>query len=502
MAKRTWFTLLALLAVSACSHDVTSPHGGVFAVAIAGAGQRDTIDAYLSQPLVLEVTGTRTIANRLLSVHSITYDTSLAHPPCYILFTIPNSDADQLTCGTVQPTNSNGQLTVSVHFAGVATTQGGLVVTVLDSAGGAPAGSPDTIHFTIEPGNAIGLTASPKDSSMYVGGAGLALHAFVHDRGNNPRSDAVTYTSLTGPITLSGSQVSASTFGRAAIMVNSGSYVDTTYLSIVPNGTFTFASPNFNGIAILGLDGSNYHLLPLPSSSAAGTTWAPNGASIAFEDDALALHRISIIDTTGNTHIADTTALDATAFEYQARYSRDGQWLYFTRLSMTGHTYSQLWRVGTNATAATRVPSNDPEFDYNPAPSPDGSTLVYAGAPEGAQSTIRLVNVTTGAVTNTGVTGDAPRWSPQGQTIAFLNTPAFEPAGPLTVMQSDGSNIRSLTPNGFYQYDIDWSPDGQWLIAINAITGNIDVVNVTSGLTLPLAFTRFAVSVSWRQTPH
>ncbi|HZS60640.1 MAG TPA: hypothetical protein VFA43_15300 [Gemmatimonadaceae bacterium] len=493
---------LALLACAACSHDVTSPLRGTVAVAIAGGGQRDTIDAYLNQALVLQVTGTSNISNRLLQIASITYDTTSAHPPCYILITIPNSDRDQLTCGLVQPTNSKGQLDVSIHFAGVATTHAGLIVTVLDSAGGAPAGAADTIHFTIEPGNAVGITASPKDSAMYV--SGLTLHGFVHDRGNNPRSDAVTYTKLSGPVALSGSQVSATTFGRAAIMVSSGSWVDTTYLSIVPNGTITFASPSLNGIAILGLDGSNYHLLPLGNLSAAGTTWAPNGASIAFEDDPLAYHRISIIDTTGNSRTADTTALDATAFEYQARYSRDGQWLYFTRLSMTGNTYSQLWRVGANASAATRVPSTDPQsyYNYNASPSPDGSTLVYDGAPSGVPSTIRMVNVTTGAVTNTGVTGDAPRWAPQGQTIAFLNTPPFEPAGPLTVMQSDGSNIRSLTPNGYYQYDIDWSPDGQWLIAINAVTGNIDVVNATSGLTLPLAFTRFAVSVSWRQTPH
>jgi Tol biopolymer transport system component len=69
-------------------------------------------------------------------------------------------------------------------------------------------------------------------------------------------------------------------------------------------------------------------------------------------------------------------------------------------------------------------------------------------------------------------------------------------------MQSDGSNVHSLGPNGAYQWGIDWSPDGQWLLAVNAITGTVDVVNATSGLTLPLGFTKGAVSSSWRQTPH
>jgi hypothetical protein len=418
--------LLALLACGACSNDVTSPHHGAFAEAIAGAGQRDTIDAYLSQAVVLEVTGTRTIANRLLDIESISYQTSYSpHPACYLYFTVLSDD--QLTCGSVRRTDAQGRLSVSVHFAGVATTLAGLVVTVLDSTTNDPAGSPDTIRFTIDPGNATGLTASPKDSAMYVG-AGMTLHAFVHDRGNNPRSDPVTYAKLTGPITLSGAQVSSTTFGRAAVVVRNGSYVDTTYLSVVPSGTMTFGSPYLNGIAVLGLDGSGYHLLPLGDSSAVGTTWAPTGTSIAFEDDALASGRISIMDTTGNSHQADTTALDPSAIEYSAQYSRDGQWLYFTRLLMTGAAYSQIWRVGANG-AAARVPSAAPGWDYNASPSPDGSTLVYAGSTSGAPATLKLLNVTTGAVTNSGIAGDAPRWAPQDRASRFSRrSPTRRPA--------------------------------------------------------------------------
>ena len=216
--------------------------------------------------------------------------------------------------------------------------------------------------------------------------------------------------------------------------------------------------------------------------------------------------RVATIDTLGNQHDADTTSFQYGELETFPQYSRDGQWLYYTRFeNINTVAYSGIWRVGSNSLDAAPVLNQAPAWDYNASPSPDGSTLSYASAAGfDYTATIKLLNVTTGAVTSTGVTGDSPRWAPQGQSIAFLTggTP-YSGSGTLNVMQADGSNAHVIGPAGnLYGFGFDWSPDGQWLVAVNAITGHVEVINVTSGIALPLAFTNQVSSPTWRQTPN
>jgi Tol biopolymer transport system component len=499
------------LIVLACSRDSTAPHLGIFLTTVAGANQRDTIGATLTQALVLQVHGTSQVAGRVVSLQ-VTGPPAVvqAHQgsSCFVEFT-PLDESVLPGCPYTTLSDANGRVAVLVTFLDTPVA-GSVIATVLDSASGA-AGRSDTVHFTIDPGNATGLIAAPTDTAMYVG-ATLGLQAYVHDRVGNRLADTVTYGPATGPVTLSGTHITASATGRAAIVARSHQYSDTTHISVVPNGTIAFGSadPNHDGIFILGLDGSRYRFLPTTGGGSLHTTWAPNGALIAFDHDIpqeeLYQMRVSTIDTLGNQHDADTTSFRNLEIETFPQYSRDGQSLYFTRFEIINTAaYSEIWRVATDSLDAAPVLNQTPAWDYNASPSPDGSTLAYASSGGfDYTATIKLLNVTTGAVTNTGVTGDSPRWAPQGQSIAFLTggTP-YSGFGTLNVVQADGSNTHTVGPLGnLYEFGFDWSPDGQWLVAVNANTGHVEVINVSSGVALPLAFTTQVSSPTWRQTPN
>ena len=90
--------------------------------------------------------------------------------------------------------------------------------------------------------------------------------------------------------------------------------------------------------------------------------------------------------------------------------------------------------------------------------SPDKATIVAAD-PGG----ILAVDVGDGTVTRLTDQPDAfPEWSPNSTRIAYTRT---GPAGGLYVMAADGSNPTLLvaSPGDFSIFDPRWSPDGQWL---------------------------------------
>jgi Tol biopolymer transport system component len=89
--------------------------------------------------------------------------------------------------------------------------------------------------------------------------------------------------------------------------------------------------------------------------------------------------------------------------------------------------------------------------------------------------------------------GHRPRWSPDGQWIAVV-------AGyQILLVRPDGSDLRVLSsPDIRYMDGIDWSPDGRWIVASRFYRGNIDLIEVGTGLTLPLAFTSGLTEPVWR----
>jgi Tol biopolymer transport system component len=95
-----------------------------------------------------------------------------------------------------------------------------------------------------------------------------------------------------------------------------------------------------------------------------------------------------------------------------------------------------------------------------------------------------------------------PRWSPVADVIAYGAHKASEPqqyAIIIWLIDPDGSNPRPASnPTDAYLPEIDWSPDGRWLIATSYDDGVLHLIDTQTGLTLPLAFTKSLRQPSWR----
>jgi Tol biopolymer transport system component len=85
---------------------------------------------------------------------------------------------------------------------------------------------------------------------------------------------------------------------------------------------------------------------------------------------------------------------------------------------------------------------------------------------------------------------DTPRWSPDGSRLAFARqVMSPEPGSSWTsaavyVVNADGSDLRRVTPEGWYAFNASWSPDGSALAFVNAaMIVNEDHTSVTGQLT-------------------
>ena len=152
-----------------------------------------------------------------------------------------------------------------------------------------------------------------------------------------------------------------------------------------------------------------------------------------------------------------------------------------------------------------------------PSPTAQPSTietegnLVYVGglAPS---SDIYVIDVKDGQpvqLTDDGIFKQWPRWSPDGQRLAFVSWPGeqslFSESAELIVMGADGSDrktVATVLGREIYSPVIDWSPDGQ-TIALEAwirsddVTAGIDLLDVATEELIELAEGRVGSMPTW-----
>jgi hypothetical protein len=471
--RSLWLVTICLAACGGGSTPTGTPRTSL--VIISGAGQTDTCLALL-QPLVVQLTGPGAAGQ------PIQFQTTVdkyGRSPVILQRTdtasIPFGTPNLLAMNLVDTTDASGKATVYMRLNEDAPR------TALISVSVPALGIADTVSETVIQGAPVGILQQ-NDTAVAIGSTD-SLHAYVYDEFFNPRlADPITYQVVSGPVTVSGTTVTGATLGLAVVGATARGVLTPrlTNITVVPQGTLAFG--NTNGIVVSNLDGSQARAFPV--AQVGNVRWSPDGTTIVYDNGSrgfsvgsLTLHAVTISDGT-------TTTIDSGAIgHYWPHYSRDGAWLYWTDiLSGTLGYASVLWRAHVDGTMKDSIPGTD--SSWTSSPSPDGSQLVYSLL---TYSGLRIITLGTGAETTLPVQAFAPRWAPSGTQIAYLAISSGA-GGPIDLINADGTGNRVVKANQ-YDFSVDWSPDGQWLIAQNDQTTTFDIINVATGMTLPLPFT-------------
>jgi Tol biopolymer transport system component len=212
---------------------------------------------------------------------------------------------------------------------------------------------------------------------------------------------------------------------------------------------------------------------------AAATATTDHGV-IAFSARVHGISQVFTVRPDG-TGLRQVTHGPLPAGENGLSWSPDGRGLLFTVFEGGGGDKIFKSRAdGSGVTLISPPCTGDCLGDDNPVYSPDGKKIAFERAfgpiVNNNASVVAIFTMNadgsdltqlTQTSTPTSTEDHQPRWSPDGTKIAFVrinDTALPSNEGAIEVMNSDGSNLRRLTPFWIDASDPRWSPDGKRLL--------------------------------------
>jgi hypothetical protein len=478
-----------LLAASSCGGDTGSiTKAGPGAHILTPRALEDTIGAFAPSRLTVEV---RDESGAPVAAAKLTLD---SHPDVSTPYYAPLAQFSLLGGTGVSPlsevTDARGQLTVNARLGDRVSS--GWITLDAGTLGR------DSIHVTIRAGAPAALTLGPRDTALAVG-ASYMLSATVRDRSGDligGISPTLTVRRAQVAAATSGLNVRTSSTGGTFVVGAVGTVIDSVALEVVPTGTLIAFSPGSSAIATFDLDGSNYQRVLHPSFgyNNYAPRWLPQRNEIVFHSRSLAGLEVGLFTMDASNQL---TVLYAPTTEADGMYpqpTRDGAWIYYAQ--RVGWQSAEIWRMSADGSGRMRVGPVAGYYDSysQPTPSPDGRSVVYTqndgGLGSGVVRLMRL-DIVTGASSALGAFGTHPSWSPTASEIAYLAGNAVR------IVQGDGTGDRILATYR-YPFDerdgqLDWSPDGQWLVACTGYQYSGDyrlvLISRATGEVMPLPFT-------------
>ncbi len=222
--------------------------------------------------------------------------------------------------------------------------------------------------------------------------------------------------------------------------------------------------------------GGGAHELQTGSGRQTLVGWSSDGARLVYQDE----DKLYVTDTDGSPgQPADTGCVAPCQNDSQISMSDDGRRIVFVRSSSDGSDYAEaIVTMDLTSGVVAELSSTSPRGGGAPTLSPDGGKIAfysYGSKPDGGPfpetlsaiwvvdsdgQNLRQVSPTTLAAQN-------PRWSPDGARIVFIS-PRQTSDGSITdvgfvyTMRPDGSDVRRLTDDGAAT-GASWTPDGRIL---------------------------------------
>jgi hypothetical protein len=341
----------------------------------------------------------------------------------------------------------------------------------------------DTLTFTVTPGAATGLRIAPKDTVVHVT-TPAQFRGAVLDRFNNPRLDPVTFSSVADPAgigSVDGSgAVVPSGVGRLTVVAANGAMADTAHLTSAPFGQF--AAYDNQAFVVADLDGTIIKPQFGPGSPPGfEPAWTSDGQAIVIAPFNWPI-QIGILHLDGQVESLSWDPAHGPVDPNWPSPSADGRFIYF---SASG----AIWRVTRDGSRIELVVAGDV---LRPSVSPDGKGVTFQGASIDGTAVIRVYDIPSQQLRGPDVPGHFPEWGSGG--IAFFENSTNR----IKLMTPDGTGARFLTPVGRQYFDdqLAWSPDGQWILARGA--PSLELINVTTGQILPLLWSFNLYEPTWR----
>jgi hypothetical protein len=468
---------------------------------LLGAGVTDTVDAEPAQALVVEV---READGQFSHGAIVRFE---ARPPAdstrrgeaavnVCPLTAPSCGSPSPFYGvssqfTTDTTDAEGRAKAIIRLGSVA---GRAVVRVTVPE----FGMEDSAVYTVKPGAIARVHASAAQTSLTIG-TPRTLTGRVVDRYNNTRPEATTLEAGAGTalvVDAATSVVTGREMGTQVVFTRYGSFLDTTSVRVVPAGRLVVWSNNNRLVRLVNLDGTAAGP-PIVTSVSSDL-----GAFPRFDETRKFVTLYGGAGTYGgppsDVIVVDTAGIrrrDIMAFSMviAIRQLADGTVLVVGRQAADPAGYS-LYSVASDnsVTKLTDLPNLTGAYGGADI-SHDGTRVAYVATLPTYTTELRVLTVATGATSVLEPGGSSPRWSSQGDRIAFLvgTSSSYYGSGDgaAVVINADGTGRRTLG-NSQFSPGLAWSPDGAFLVGRLSTYSypSLQLVRVSDAATVPLTF--------------